>query len=74
MPPYFSVAQCEAQLAAWYDASLKLAQGKSVSIGGRTLTRVNAQEIETQISLWEGRRAQALRGSSGPRIRLVDPQ
>jgi hypothetical protein len=74
MPPFFTVAQCEAQLQAWYDASIKLAQGKSVSIGGRTLTRVNAQEIEAQISLWEGRRAQALRGSSGPRIRLVDPQ
>jgi hypothetical protein len=74
MPPSFTVAQCEAQLQAWYDASLKLSQGKSVSIGGRSISRVNAQEIDAMITLWEGRLAIAKRGSKSARIRLVDPE
>lgn len=73
MAPSFSVAQCEAQLQKWYDASLALAEGKSATIGTRSLTRANADEIEKMITLWEGRLAIAKRGSSGPRLRLVNP-
>lgn len=77
MPPFFTVAQCEEQLTKLHAASLALAEGKSFSItgssGGRSLTRISADELEKMISMWETRLAAAQRGSRGPRIRLVDP-
>lgn len=77
MPPFFSVAQCQAQLQKWYDASAALAEGKSVTMptasGGMSVTRVSAEEVEKMIVLWENRLAMAQRGASGPRIRLVNP-
>ena len=77
MPPFFTVAQCEGMLTKLYEASMALADGKVVSIsgatGGHSITRMSASEIESQIKLWEGRLSIAQRGSSGPRIRLVNP-
>lgn len=76
--PFYTVAQCQAMLTKLLEASMALADGKSVSItgssGGRSITRMSADEIESQISLWETRLKQAERGSSNRiRLRLVNP-
>ena len=49
-----TLPQAEAQLAAWLDASLKVASDQAYSIGGRSLTRANAAWIEKQITYWNG--------------------
>lgn len=64
-----TLAQADAQLAAWLDASTKVAQGQSYSIGTRSLTRADAKEIREQITFWEGKVNQLTSGASGIRTR-----
>lgn len=45
-------ADAQAQLDAWEAASLALASSQSYSIGGRTLTRADGQEIRAQLGYW----------------------
>lgn len=69
---FFTVEQCQTQLQLWLDASAALATGKAVTVGGRSLSRASADEIERMINLWENRLSKA-KGRGGPRIRMVDP-
>lgn len=39
-------------LEAWLDAELKVSQGQSYSINGRSVTRANLTEIRKQITYW----------------------
>jgi hypothetical protein len=52
-----TLADAEAQLAAWLTASAAVAQNQSYTIesGGsrRTLTRADASEIRAQIDFWD---------------------
>lgn len=49
-----TLAQAEAQLAAWLAASSAVAAGQSYSIKDRSLSRVDAAEIRQQIDYWQG--------------------
>jgi uncharacterized small protein (DUF1192 family) len=67
-----TVAQAQAHLDAWLTADLAVAQGKSYTIGGRSLTRSSAAEIHQQIAYWEREVARLTAGRSrGPRVRGV---
>ncbi len=52
-----TLAHAEEQLSAWLQASLDVAEGKTVSIssssGLRTLTHENTHEIRKQIIFWQ---------------------
>lgn len=49
-----TLAQAEAQLAAWLQASTDVAQrGQSYSIQGRSLSRADLSEITRQITYWD---------------------
>lgn len=65
--------QAQAQLDAWIAANTAVAAGQSYSIGGRSLTRVNAAEIINQIEFWERKVNQLSRSSAGIRIRYGVP-
>jgi hypothetical protein len=58
----------QAHLDQWIAADLAVAGGQSYSIGGRSLTRVNASEIRQQIDYWESKVNRAGR-LGGPRVR-----
>lgn len=48
-----SLEQAEAQLAAWIEASTKVASGQSYEIAGRKLTRVDADQIREMVTFWD---------------------
>ena len=48
-----TLAQAEAQLAAWLAASIQVAAGQSVSISGKSLTMVDSTKIQQQIDYWQ---------------------
>lgn len=47
-----TLENAQAQLALWLAASEAVARNQSYSINGRSLTRVDAGEIRTQIDFW----------------------
>ena len=49
-----TLAEAQAQLAAWEAASLATASGKSYSIADRQLTRNDADEIVKMMNHWQG--------------------
>ena len=66
--------QADSQLAAWLAASTAVASGQSYSIGGRSLSRVDAGEIREQITYWQGWVSRLSRQASGRRrTRYVVP-
>lgn len=67
-----TLAQAEAQLAAWLDAGIKTAAGQSVTIGTKQVTRANAAEITNQINFWDGQVKRLSRGG-GISVRGVTP-
>ena len=50
-----TLAQAQAQLDAWLAASLATTSGQSYTIAGRSLSRVNAGEINRNIDAWNAR-------------------
>lgn len=63
-----TLVQAQAQLDAWIAASLAVASSQSYSIGGRSLSRANASEINDQIVFWENK-VKLLTASLGGRRR-----
>ncbi len=57
-----TLAQAEAQLAVWLDASLKVATGQAYEIAGRKLTRADAAVIQKQITFWDRQVKRLTRG------------
>lgn len=73
-----TLAQAEAQLAAWLACSLAVASNQSYEIdtgtgGRRTLTRANAAWIDKMIDIWDAR-VKALTSGGMRRIRYVVPE
>lgn len=69
-----TLAQAEAQLAAWIEADTKVASGQSYEIAGRRLTRADAGEITNKIEYWNGKvqtLSQAASGRSRARTMVV---
>ncbi|WP_420578792.1 DUF6148 family protein [Oceaniradius stylonematis] len=48
-----TLAQAQAQLDAWLEASVQVARNQSYSINGRSLTRADASDIQNQIAYWQ---------------------
>lgn len=48
-----TVVTAQTHLDAWLAADLAVAKGKSYSIQGRSLTRVDAETIKSQIAYWQ---------------------
>lgn len=48
-----TLAQAEAQLAAWVAASTAVASNQSYSMKDRSMTRADAGEIRQQIEFWD---------------------
>ena len=57
-----TLAQAEAQLAIWLDADTAVANSQAYSVGGRSLTRANAQEIRDNITFWDEKVKRLTRG------------
>ena len=69
-----TLAQAETQLAAWLECSVKVATGQTYTIGGRTLTRANAQYILEQIDYWDQKVKAVSTNASGPAISIGIPR
>lgn len=50
-----TLAQAEAQLAAYLAAEIQVLSGQAYEIAGRRLTRANLAEIQAGIQLWSSR-------------------
>lgn len=69
-----TLAQAQAQLDAWLEASLKVAANQSYTIDGRSYTRADAGEIARQVSIWEARVERLSGGRRGGfRVRQAAP-
>jgi hypothetical protein len=66
-----TLAQAEEQLAIWLDAMTAVANGQSITAGGRTYTQVDARAIRENITFWEQKVKRLSRG--GFRVRGVTP-
>jgi hypothetical protein len=70
-----TLADAQAQLAAWEAASLALAKSQSytISVEGsqRTLTRADGAEVREMIAYWTRRVAELAAGGRRPRSRRV---
>lgn len=72
--PGITLAQAEAKLATWMEADERVATGQSYSIGGRSLSRVDAAEIRERIDYWDAKVKQLSASASGlRRTRYVTP-
>lgn len=61
-----SLAQAQAQLDAWLNASLAVASGKSYTLAnGVSVTRENAKYIQAQITYWNRMVSQISQASTG---------
>lgn len=68
-----TLAQAEAQLAAWLAASTAVASGQSYTIGTRQLTRADASEIRENVEYWDAKVKALDSGRSGVRMRGLTP-
>jgi len=66
-----TLAEAEAQLAAWLAASTAVADGQSYTIADRSLTRADARAIQSQIQFWDKKVKDLTRG--GIKVRGVTP-
>jgi len=71
--PAITLADAEAQLAAWLTASLALAEGKEYRMpNGKTVKREDGSEVRAQISHWNSKIIQ-LKAGGGIRMRGAVP-
>jgi hypothetical protein len=68
-----TLADAEAQLAAWLAASTAVANGQSYTIEGRSLTRADAAEIRRSLDYWD-QKVQTLSMRSSGRGRSIVPR
>ncbi len=69
-----TLADAQAQLAAWLAASTAVATGQSYTIEGRSLTRADLDAINRSIDKWDQRvQALSLRSSGRGRSRVPRP-
>ena len=65
-----TLAQAEAKLTLWMEADDAVARNQSYSIGNRSLTRADADEIRDNINFWEGKVARLDRSATRKRTRF----
>jgi hypothetical protein len=65
-----TLAQAEAQLAAYLAAETAVLSGQEYELAGRRLKRANLSEIQTGITIWN-ERVQALTRSASGRGRAI---
>ncbi len=58
---------CKERLKIWLDAEAAVATGQSYSIGSRSLTRANLNDIREQIKYWSNQIAAIEQGTGGGR-------
>lgn len=58
-----TLAQAEAQLTSWMEASTAVSSGQAYTIRDRSLTRADAKAIQQQIEFWD-KKCQELSGTS----------
>lgn len=68
-----TLAQAQAQLDTWLEASTAVAAGQSWSVGIRSLTQVDAAEIQQQVEYWDKQVRKLSSGRSGMRLRGITP-
>jgi len=66
-----TLAQAEAQLTAWLNASTAVAEGKHATIDGNTVTHEDADKVQKMIMFWDTQVKRLTRG--GIRVRGVTP-
>ena len=67
-----STADIQSQLDNWLAASAAVAAGQAYSIGDRSLTRANSEDIRRQIDYWSAQLAIAERREQGnPQANVV---
>ena len=60
-----TLAQAEAQLAAYLAAETKILTGQKVEIDGQALTRANLEMVQKGVTLWDARVKNLSAASSG---------
>ena len=73
MPEMMNLERARKHLDAWYNAELAVSTGQSYSIGPRSLTRANLQEIRKQILYWEDK-VKMLKGTKRRRSKRFVPR
>jgi hypothetical protein len=72
MSATITLAVAKTQLQLWIDADAATATGQSYSIGQRSLTRADAEEITEKIQYWSGIEAQLERQANDePRVSVA---
>jgi hypothetical protein len=68
-----TLAQAEAQLTLWLNASTAIASGQEYSIGDRQLKRADLAEVNNSIKMWQQHVTRLSGGRNGMRVRGVTP-
>lgn len=68
-----TLAQAEAQLTLWLNASTAIASGQEYSIGDRQLKRADLAEVNNSINMWQRQVNRLSGGRSGMRVRGITP-
>lgn len=63
----YDLKYCKEKLKMWLDAESAVATGQSYSIGSRSLTRANLNDIREQIKYWCNQIAAIEQGTGGGR-------
>jgi hypothetical protein len=66
-----TLAQAEQHLNEWLTADSAVAKGQAYSLGGRTFTRADAQQIRENIRYWQQMVKQLARGGMRARGAVV---
>lgn len=72
MTEIYTRTYAEEQLRSWLDAQAAVATGQAYTIGRRSLTRANLNEILKMISFWESKLENM--GTPAPRTRRAVPR
>lgn len=68
-----TLAQAEAQLTLWLNASTAIASGQEYSIGDRQLKRADLAEVNNSINMWQRQVNRLSGGRTGMRVRGITP-
>lgn len=68
-----TLAQAEAQLTLWLNASTAVATGQEYTVGDRNLKRADLAEINNSIEMWQRQVTRLSGGRTGMRVRGITP-
>lgn len=67
------LARAKAMLNLWLEAEVAVAQGRSYTIGSRSLTRNSIKEIRDAQAYWSQKVQELESGQSGIKVRYLSP-